>query len=100
MPRAIWSRKDYLGPADGAEKVYALLVKVMESSGLSAVARYVFHDKQQLGALRIRDGIITLENMPTTGLLEALRASIEATKGSTNRKGKPGRRRRAATKAR
>jgi DNA end-binding protein Ku len=59
----VFHRTYYLGPADGAEKVYALLVKAMESSGLSAVARYVFHDRQQLGALRIREGLITLENM-------------------------------------
>jgi DNA end-binding protein Ku len=56
-------RTYYLGPAEGAEKVYALLVKAMEHAGLSAVARYVFHDKQQLGTLRVRDGVITLENM-------------------------------------
>jgi DNA end-binding protein Ku len=59
----VFQRTYYLGPADGAEKVYALLVKAMEASDLSAVARYVFHDRQQLGALRIRDGVITLENM-------------------------------------
>src|SRR5687767_786969 len=49
-----FKRTYYLGPAEGAEKVYALLVKAMESSELSAVARYVFHDRQQLGTLRIR----------------------------------------------
>ena len=59
----VYQRTYYLGPADGAEKVYALLVKAMEDSGLSAVARYVFRDRQQLGTLRVRDGIITLENM-------------------------------------
>ncbi|HJR94999.1 MAG TPA: Ku protein [Gaiellaceae bacterium] len=59
----VFKRTYYLGPAEGAEKVYALLVKAMESSGLSAVARYVFHDRQQLGTLRIREGVITLENM-------------------------------------
>jgi DNA end-binding protein Ku len=58
-----FQRTYYLGPADGAEKVYALLVRAMEESGLSAIARYVFHDRQQLGALRIRDGVIVLENM-------------------------------------
>ena len=58
-----YRRSYYLGPADGAEKVYALLVRAMEESGLSAIARYVFHEKQQLGTLRIRDGVITLENM-------------------------------------
>ena len=58
-----YRRSYYLGPADGAEKVYALLVRAMEDSGLAAIARYVFHEKQQLGTLRIRDGVITLENM-------------------------------------
>jgi DNA end-binding protein Ku len=59
----VFQRTYYLGPAEGAEKVYALLVKAMESSDLAAVARYVFHDKQQLGLLRVRDRVITLENM-------------------------------------
>ena len=59
----VFQRTYYLGPADGAEKVYALLVRAMEESGLSAVARYVFHDRQQLGCLRVREGVITLENM-------------------------------------
>jgi DNA end-binding protein Ku len=58
-----FERTYFLGPADGAEKVYALLVRAMEESGLSAIARYVFHDRQQLGCLRIREGVITLESM-------------------------------------
>jgi DNA end-binding protein Ku len=72
----VFQRTYYLGPDKGAEKVYALLRKAMESSGLSAIVRYVFHDKQQLGTLRIRDGVITLENMyyadeirPTDGIV-------------------------------
>ena len=59
----MFQRTYYLGPAEGAEKVYALLVKAMEDSELSAVARYVFRDRQQLGTLRVRNGVITLENM-------------------------------------
>jgi DNA end-binding protein Ku len=59
----VFNRSYYLGPAEGAEKVYALLVRALEESGLSAIARYVFHDKQQLGCLRVREGVITLENM-------------------------------------
>jgi DNA end-binding protein Ku len=59
----VFQRTYFLGPADGAEKVYALLVKAMEESGLSAIVRYVFHDRQQLGCLRVRDGVIVLENM-------------------------------------
>jgi DNA end-binding protein Ku len=80
----VFQRTYYLGPAEGAEKVYALLVKAMESSGLSAVARYVFHDKQQLGTLRIRDGVITLENMyfadeirPTDGIAPSGRVRVD-----------------------
>ena len=54
----VFQRSYYLGPADGAEKVYALLVRAMEDSGLSGIVRYVFHDRQQLGCLRVRDGVI------------------------------------------
>jgi DNA end-binding protein Ku len=80
----LFQRSYYLGPSDGAEKVYALLVKAMESSGLSAVARYVFRDKQQLGTLRVRDGVIILENMyfadeirPTKGLAPSKRIRVD-----------------------
>jgi DNA end-binding protein Ku len=59
----VFQRTYFLGPADGAEKVYALLVRAMSEAGLTAIVRYVFHDRQQLGALRIRDGVIVLENM-------------------------------------
>jgi DNA end-binding protein Ku len=72
----VFQRTYYLGPAEGAEKVYAVLAKAMATSGLAAIARYVFHDRQQLGALRMRDGVITLENMyfadeirPTDGIV-------------------------------
>jgi DNA end-binding protein Ku len=59
----VFQRTYYLGPDQGAEKVYSLLLEAMERSGLSAIARYVFHDRQQLGCLRVRDGVITLEHM-------------------------------------
>ena len=58
-----FERTYYLGPQDGAEKVYALLVRAMERSGLAAIAKYVMRDKQNLGCLRVRDGVITLEKM-------------------------------------
>lgn len=80
----VFQRTYYLGPAEGGEKVYALLVEVMERSGLSAVARYVFHDRQQLGALRVRDGVIVLENMyfadeirPTDGIVPKRRPRVD-----------------------
>jgi DNA end-binding protein Ku len=53
----------YLAPAEGAEKVYSLLVRAMEDSRLAAIAKYVMRDKQHLGCLRIREGVITLEKM-------------------------------------
>jgi len=58
-----FERTYYLGPQDGAERVYSLLTQAMERSGLAAIAKYVMRDKQNLGLLRIRDGVITLEKM-------------------------------------
>ncbi len=59
----VFQRSYYLGPAEGADKVYLLLLRSMEESGLSAIVEYVFHQKQQLGCLRVRDGVIVLEAM-------------------------------------
>lgn len=58
-----FERTYYLAPQEGAEKVYALLVQAMERSGLVAIAKYVMRDRQNLGALRVRDGVIALERM-------------------------------------
>ncbi len=58
-----FERSSYLGPAEGGEKTYALLVQAMEDSGLVGIATYVMRDKQQLGCLRVRDGLIVLEKM-------------------------------------
>jgi DNA end-binding protein Ku len=53
----------YVGPDRGAEKTYSLLVKAMEDSELAGIVKFVMRDKQNLGALRIRDGVITLEQL-------------------------------------
>ena len=58
-----FERTYYLGPADGADKVYRLLVKAMEDSELAAIGKYVMRDKQNLGCVRVRDGVLTLERM-------------------------------------
>jgi DNA end-binding protein Ku len=58
-----FERTYYLGPAEGADKVYRLLVQAMEDSGLAAIAKYVMRDKQNLGCVRVRDGVMTLEKM-------------------------------------
>jgi DNA end-binding protein Ku len=53
----------YVGPQDGSEKVYSLLVRAMEDSELAAIAKFVMRDRQYLGALRVREGVITLEQL-------------------------------------
>ena len=58
-----FERTYYLGPQDGGEKVYSLLRQAMEKTGLAAVGKYVMRDKQHLGCLRIREGVITLEKL-------------------------------------
>src|ERR687894_3174179 len=45
----IYFEKTYfLGPAEGAEKVYSLLLRAMEDANLAAIAKYVMRDKQHL----------------------------------------------------
>ena len=58
-----FERTYYVAPQEEGAKVYALLVRAMEESGLAAVAKWVMRDRQNLGLLRIRDGVITLERM-------------------------------------
>jgi DNA end-binding protein Ku len=58
-----FERTYYLGPQDGGEKVYALLVKAMADAGLAAIATYIMREREHLGCLRTREGVITLEKM-------------------------------------
>jgi DNA end-binding protein Ku len=53
----------YVGPQEGAERVYSLLRRALEDSGLAGIAKFVMRDRQNLGCLRVRDGVITLEQM-------------------------------------
>jgi DNA end-binding protein Ku len=57
-----FERTYYLGPADG-ERTYALLARALSDSGLAGVAKWVMRDRQNLGLLRVREGVITLERM-------------------------------------
>jgi DNA end-binding protein Ku len=59
----LFRRTYYLGPQDGGEKVYALLARAMADAQLAGVAKYVMRDRQNLGLLRVREGVITLEQM-------------------------------------
>jgi DNA end-binding protein Ku len=58
-----FERTYYLEPQEGAEKVYALLARALEESGLVAVAKIVMRDRQHLACLRVRDGVLLLERM-------------------------------------
>jgi DNA end-binding protein Ku len=74
----------YLGPDRGAEKVYSLLVKAMEDSELAGIAKFVMRDKQHLGALRIREGVITLEQLYFVDEIRSLE-EIKASKARVSR---------------
>ena len=52
-----------VGPQDGAEKTYALLVRAMENTGLAGIGKFVMRNRQYLGCLRVREGVLTLEQM-------------------------------------
>jgi DNA end-binding protein Ku len=59
-----FERTFYLAPAeDGAGHVYALLAKAMDDAGLAAICSYIFHQREQLGCLRSRDGVLLLEKL-------------------------------------
>jgi DNA end-binding protein Ku len=58
-----FERTFYVGPQDGAEKVYDLLVEAMERAELAAVVRFFFRDREQLACLRVRDGVLLIEKM-------------------------------------
>ena len=58
-----FERTYFLGPQSGSEKVYALLRKAMEQTKLAGIAKFVMRDRQHLGCLRVREGVITLERL-------------------------------------
>src|SRR4051812_10159393 len=58
-----FARSYYLAPREGGEKVYGLLVQAMEDTDLAGIAKFVMRDRQYLGALRVREGTITLEQL-------------------------------------
>ena len=53
----------YLAPGTGAGKAYSLLLKAMEETGRVAVARVVIRSKENLVAIRPRDGVLAMETM-------------------------------------
>jgi DNA end-binding protein Ku len=53
----------YLGPDQGAERAYALLVRAMEEERKVAIARFVLRNKEHLAAIRPMDGVLTMATM-------------------------------------
>jgi DNA end-binding protein Ku len=56
-------RTYYLAPAEGGENVYAVLTRAMDKAGLAAIGTYVMRNKQHLGCLRVRDGVLLLSQL-------------------------------------
>src|SRR4051812_36411010 len=52
-----------VGPQEGAEKTYALLVRAMSDSALAGVGKFVMRNRQYLGCLRVRGDALTLEQL-------------------------------------
>src|SRR5919201_6390164 len=52
-----------VGPQDGAERPYSLLVRAMEESELAGIGKFVMRSRQYLGCLRVREGTLTLEQL-------------------------------------
>jgi DNA end-binding protein Ku len=53
----------YLGPDQGAERAYALLVQALKESRKVAVARFVLRNKEHLAAIRPMEDVLTLTTM-------------------------------------
>jgi DNA end-binding protein Ku len=58
-----FARTYYVGPDEGAEHVYSLLVRALKETHLAAITKFVMRQRQHLGALRVRDDILTLEQL-------------------------------------
>jgi len=60
---AFFAHTYLVGPQEGAERPYALLVRAMEESSLAGIGKFVLRSRQYLGCLRVRNGILTFEQM-------------------------------------
>lgn len=58
-----YERSYYLEPDERGEKAYALLLKALQKKGLTALATITIRKKEQLCAIRPRDGVILLETL-------------------------------------
>jgi DNA end-binding protein Ku len=53
----------YVGPQEGGEHAYRVVHKALEKSGRVGIGRFVLRSREQLVALRPRDGILALMTM-------------------------------------
>jgi DNA end-binding protein Ku len=60
---AFFAHTYLVGPQDGAEKTYALLVRALEQSGLVGIGKFVMRSRQYLGCVRVREGVLALEQL-------------------------------------
>jgi DNA end-binding protein Ku len=60
---AFYEKTYYLGAGDDGEDAYRLLRKALETSGKVAIARWTFHDRERLVAVRPLDKILSLQTM-------------------------------------
>jgi DNA end-binding protein Ku len=61
---AFYDKTYYLGTADEGEDAYRLLYRALEKTGKVAIARWVFHDRERLVAVRpLDDKILGLHTM-------------------------------------
>jgi DNA end-binding protein Ku len=58
-----YERSYFLVPDERAEKAYALLLQALDKKGLTALATITIRKKEQLCALRPRDGVVMLETL-------------------------------------
>jgi DNA end-binding protein Ku len=52
-----------VGPQNGAERPYSLLVRAMEDAELAGIGKFVMRNRQYMGCVHVRDGILTLEQL-------------------------------------
>ncbi|UNC93391.1 non-homologous end joining protein Ku [Candidatus Contubernalis alkaliaceticus] len=53
----------YMAPGETGEKPYVLLRNIMEETGKIAIARVVIRTRENLAAIRVHNGILTMETM-------------------------------------
>jgi DNA end-binding protein Ku len=58
-----YDRAYHLGAREGGEMAYRLLYEGIRRSGKVGIARWVFHDRERLVAIRSRDGVLAMHTV-------------------------------------